>query len=335
MIQVGNTGLYFDDGHKGCLKIYVKTNDNFKNYHRNGYIALYGNNVDSSCEVFKALLEKIDWRINGERFLKNHEWIINECLKEQNKSQTRMCQCWKCGLHPQHSNIEIDEDGGEICCCPPMLIEADWDVKFVQEIPECDHYVLSMDTPVTYLKDFDLRSEYIYGLHMICKIKSIDNPRVFKGHYKQDGSFYDDNTSKVIDVVLEDTVADYDKWNKGDAVEAWGIFKKGLFNVIGMDLIEENTPEPIVINRNSETPGYDKWRQSILNRDKKCICCGHNKHLEAHHLFGYKENPSLAVNEHNGVTLCKFCHDKYHNIYGVKDINPVDFVNFIKKFGVR
>ena len=29
------------------------------------------------------------------------------------------------------------------------------------------------------------------------------------------------------------------------------------------------------------------------------------------------------------------CHDKYHSVYGLKDINPVDFMNFIKRFGVR
>lgn len=88
-------------------------------------------------------------------------------------------------------------------------------------------------------------------------------------------------------------------------------------------------------NRNLEYPGYDNWRRSILNRDKVCQCCGHDDKLEVHHLFGYKENPSLAVNKFNGITLCKFCHDKYHSVYGLKGINPVDFVDFIKRFGVR
>lgn len=334
MIQVGNTGLYFDDGHKGCLKIYMKNNRIFRNNHKNGYMVLEGDNADSSCEVFKALLENADWRVNSKRFLKNHEWLIKECLKEQNEYQTRMCQCWECGLHPQLKNTEIYE-GEERCMCPPMLIPADWSRKYVSEIPECDYYVYSRDSPIIYLKDLDLRSEYIYGLHMICKIKSIKSPRVYHGKYKQECCFYDDDTSKVIDVILEDGVAEYDKWNNGDTVEAWGIFNDGLFSVTSMDLIEEDTSEPITINRNTETPGYNDWRKTIINRDKKCICCGHDKHLEAHHLFGYKENPSLAVNESNGVTLCKFCHDKYHNIYGVKDINPVDFMNFIKRFGVR
>ena len=88
-------------------------------------------------------------------------------------------------------------------------------------------------------------------------------------------------------------------------------------------------------DRISENPNYNSWRSYVLNRDKICQCCGHNGKLEVHHLFGYKENPSLATNKHNGVTLCKFCHKKYHSIYGVKDINPVDFMEFIRKYGVR
>ena len=91
----------------------------------------------------------------------------------------------------------------------------------------------------------------------------------------------------------------------------------------------------ITTNRESEHPGYNEWRESIIKRDQVCQCCGFDKHLEAHHLFGYKENPELAVNHSNGVTLCKFCHDKYHSVHGLKDINPVDFVDFIKRFGVR
>lgn len=336
MIQVGNTGLYFDDGHKGCLNIYLESGKVFSHLpHLGRYIMIEGDNVDSSCEVFKAISKNAKVYGNVKTFLKNHEWLIKECLKEQNKYQKRMVQCWECGLHPQLNNIEIDDEGVEHCCCPPLLIPADWRVRYVDEIPECDHYVLSIGAPITHLKDLDLRSGYIYGLHMICKIKSIKNPTVRNSKYRQECSFYDDNTSKVIKGILEDGVAEYDRWSVGDTVEAWGIFEGGSFTVTSMDLIEEKEPEVIITNRNDETPGYNDWRKSIINRDKKCVCCGLDKHLEAHHLFGYKENPSLAVNESNGVTLCKFCHDKYHSVYGLKNINPVDFMNFIKKYGAR
>lgn len=88
-------------------------------------------------------------------------------------------------------------------------------------------------------------------------------------------------------------------------------------------------------NRNTENPDYPKWRNKVIQRDGKCVCCGLDKHLEAHHMFGYKENPLLATNENNGVTLCKFCHKKYHSIYGLKNITPVDFMDFIKNYGVK
>ena len=85
--------------------------------------------------------------------------------------------------------------------------------------------------------------------------------------------------------------------------------------------------------RNSKP--YNAWKKAVIHRDKVCVICGHDKNLHAHHLFGYAENQILATSINNGVTLCKHCHRKYHEIYGVKDINPVDFVNFVKRFGVR
>lgn len=88
-------------------------------------------------------------------------------------------------------------------------------------------------------------------------------------------------------------------------------------------------------SRISENPQYNDWRKNVLNRDKVCQCCGLDKHLHVHHLFGYKEHPELATNENNGITLCKFCHNKYHSVYGVKNINPLDFMDFMNRFKVE
>lgn len=84
-----------------------------------------------------------------------------------------------------------------------------------------------------------------------------------------------------------------------------------------------------------DIPGYTEWRNHILNRDKVCVVCGGDKNLHAHHLFGYKENPSLRVHTENGVAVCQWCHEKYHSYYGVKQINPVDFIKFVHRFGVK
>lgn len=334
MIEIGNIGLFFDGGHKGDFDIYTTYSPVFRrDAHFNGV------NVDCSGEIFKFLLSRLPFngKINGERFLRNHEYLIKEAIKQQFRSHRRMVECYNCGVDCDNINVCIDCEGIEHTCCPPMNVQPDWTLVDTNDNGDIspDNFISVAEVPAISLKDFDLRSEYIYGLHMVCKIKSIKNPQVKKGKYYQDALFYDDNTSKVIEVELQDGVADYDKWNPNSTIEAWGVFKNGYFAVTSMELIEVDDSQPIIINRNDETPGYNDWRKSIINRDKNCVCCGHDKHLEAHHLFGYKENPNLAVNESNGVALCKFCHDKYHNIYGVKNINPVDFMNFIKRFGVR
>ena len=83
---------------------------------------------------------------------------------------------------------------------------------------------------------------------------------------------------------------------------------------------------------NRKSKEYVAWRNEVISRDLKCVCCGGDKHLEAHHIFGYKENPEYRVNIDNGVTLCKWCHGKYHSYYG-KEANPVTLISFINRFG--
>ena len=185
------------------------------------------------------------------------------------------------------------------------------------------------------LKEFDLRREG--KISLTCKIKNIQNPVLNGKKYTQNVILYDDDTNKTIKATFNDGVADFDKWHKGERIRLIGALNNDFERPVSIDYavkIKKEVP-PIVTNRNDETPGYNEWREFIVSRDGKCVCCGFDKHLEAHHMFGYKENPELAVNENNGVTLCKFCHDKYHSVYGLKDINPVDFVDFIKRFGVR
>jgi transcription elongation factor Elf1 len=75
-----------------------------------------------------------------------------------------------------------------------------------------------------------------------------------------------------------------------------------------------------------------EWRKEVLARDKHCVICGGEKHLEAHHIFGYKGYPQLRDNVDNGITLCQFCHGNYHSQYGVKNPNPVTLVKFVKQF---
>ena len=96
---------------------------------------------------------------------------------------------------------------------------------------------------------------------------------------------------------------------------------------------DEDTVE--LVGESRDIPGYDEWRKEVLSRDKHCVVCGGDKHLHVHHLYGYKEYPDLRVDVNNGVTVCKFCHERYHSYYGLSDITPDKFIQFMRRFGVR
>ena len=84
-----------------------------------------------------------------------------------------------------------------------------------------------------------------------------------------------------------------------------------------------------VSKRNS--PEYGYWRDTVLERDKFCQCCGSEDSLEAHHIFSYNDYPDLRLDPHNGVTLCSDCHHKYNSYFGHKGTG-INMVNFLNKF---
>ena len=74
--------------------------------------------------------------------------------------------------------------------------------------------------------------------------------------------------------------------------------------------------------------------QKVINRDKGiCQCCGSEKHPHVHHIHSYEKYPDLRVDITNGITLCKWCHGKYHSHYGIRDANPIDLMDFFNRFG--
>ena len=60
------------------------------------------------------------------------------------------------------------------------------------------------------------------------------------------------------------------------------------------------------------TYGYRKWRNSVIERDKKCQICGSKENLEAHHIKEFSKYPLERLNLDNGVALCQKCHKKIH-----------------------
>lgn len=77
---------------------------------------------------------------------------------------------------------------------------------------------------------------------------------------------------------------------------------------------------------------YKEWREIVLKRDKStCQVCGETRKPHAHHIFSYKNNPSLRLNPENGIVLCKYCHEKYHDLYGTRNkVNPNTLLKFIE-----
>ena len=62
------------------------------------------------------------------------------------------------------------------------------------------------------------------------------------------------------------------------------------------------------------------WATIIKERDGKCIYCGSDINLNAHHIFTKGRHGNLRWNIDNGVTLCAKCHT-----FGVH-VNPAPYM---------
>ncbi|MCR5027232.1 MAG: hypothetical protein K6A34_07315 [Methanobrevibacter sp.] len=148
-----------------------------------------------------------------------------------------------------------------------------------------------------------------------------------------------EGTSKKLTLCLYNDDCSHDKYYVGNHLSITGVLK--TFKTDGFEYYfdcnnvvqltsDENIYELDSSDRNS--PEYKIWQKTIIDNDQVCACCGGHKHLHAHHIFGYKNNPSYRLNIENGIALCKWCHGKYHSYYG-KDANPKTLIKFIKRFG--
>lgn len=84
-------------------------------------------------------------------------------------------------------------------------------------------------------------------------------------------------------------------------------------------------------NKQHARKNLNSWKKEVL-KDNVCACCGGEKHLEAHHIFGFSEHEELRDDPNNGIVLCKWCHKKYHSYYP-GDANPKNLIKFLKRFG--
>ncbi|MFA1510069.1 HNH endonuclease [Priestia aryabhattai] len=75
---------------------------------------------------------------------------------------------------------------------------------------------------------------------------------------------------------------------------------------------------------------FKSWRTAVFQRDGYAcqVCNVKGGTLNAHHLDGYNWCTEKRTDVNNGVTLCKECHDKFHDIYGRGDNTKAQFKDF-------
>ena len=152
----------------------------------------------------------------------------------------------------------------------------------------------------------------------------------------------DMDTQRSLQVLLEGSDCSYDDYFIHEKLQITGVlktfkrddkFEYYIDSNYVVQLPDSSVHEEIIEVENRNSPEYNEWVKGVINRDKVCQCCGGEKHLEAHHIFGYKKNPDYRINPENGIALCKWCHGKYHSYHGLANANPQSLIKFIRRFG--
>lgn len=91
------------------------------------------------------------------------------------------------------------------------------------------------------------------------------------------------------------------------------------------------TDEDRILKRTLNRDKLNSWRKNIFKRDDyKCVICGQNGYLHAHHLDGYHWCKDKRYDLNNGVTLCKEHHYTFHKKYGYKNNTKEQFEDYLK-----
>jgi hypothetical protein len=84
--------------------------------------------------------------------------------------------------------------------------------------------------------------------------------------------------------------------------------------------------------RTMSTLRYRTWREGIFKRDNyTCQKCNDNtQKIQTHHIEDYASNELLRCDVDNGITFCGKCHRLFHKIYGRKNTNKRQLVEFMQ-----
>jgi hypothetical protein len=77
---------------------------------------------------------------------------------------------------------------------------------------------------------------------------------------------------------------------------------------------------------------YREWRNCVFERDSyTCRCCEDvGGRLAAHHLDGYNWATDRRTDVSNGITLCKECHNQFHDVYGRGNNTKEQFIEWVE-----
>ena len=99
--------------------------------------------------------------------------------------------------------------------------------------------------------------------------------------------------------------------------------KKGKNNPLYGKTPSEDTRRKMSISSggngelNQKRYGMKTWAKKVKEKDnRRCVYCGSNKKLHAHHILSKTKHPEWALFVNNGITLCHECHIEEHKING-------------------
>ena len=75
---------------------------------------------------------------------------------------------------------------------------------------------------------------------------------------------------------------------------------------------------------------FKKWAQEVKVRDGfQCqICSQRGVYLESHHMNSWDIYVSERYDLNNGVSLCKRCHQRFHDLFGYGNNSKYQFKQY-------
>lgn len=151
-----------------------------------------------------------------------------------------------------------------------------------------------------------------------CRIKGELNPRGMAGK-----KAWNKNLTKNTSEILKKQGEKHSKKMKGENNPWYGIYGS-QHPLFGKNInVGKNNPsykdgksrDRVKSRRSLE---YDRWAKQVKDRDdytcQKCKEKGGK--LTSHHLYSFSDNPEIRYCLDNGITLCKACHNEYHEWNG-------------------